>query len=135
MATPTRRFKQLRIVLNWKGKNYYDIRAESLKPTLKQEDEEYTATNQIKPYAKAFEGQTYEFQLNGLDPEHYALFKEIFKEQVSAEIKDLFKVATYDYTPEHELRMKDWFGGCSISEMSNESAEPFDVKMTAIDWK
>lgn len=133
MAT-SRRFKQMEIRLAWKNKTHY-IRAESIKPTLKQEDEEYTATNSIKPYAKAFEGQSYEFQISGIDPLHYELFKEIFKDQVTSEISDLFALSTHDYDDNHNLKLRDWFGGCSISELSNETAEPFDAKFTALNWR
>ena len=86
-------------------------------------------------FAKAFEGQSYEFQVSGIDPLHYELFKEIFKDQVTSEIADLFALSTYDYDDKHNLKMRDWFGGCSISELSNETAEPFDAKFTALDWR
>lgn len=131
----TRRFKQMIINVKWKNK-YYNIRAESIKPTLKQDSEEYTATNNIKPYAIAFEGQSYEVDLSGVDPEHYALFKEIYKQQNSnAELSDLlFNITTYDYDDKRQKRSRDWFGGCIITELSNESAEPFDVKCSAVNW-
>lgn len=131
----SRRFKQMIINIKWKNK-YYNIRAESIKPTLKQDSEEYTATNNIKPYAIAFEGQSYEVDIGGVDPEHYALFKEIYKQQNSSEALTelLFNITTYDYDVNKKLRNRDWFNGCIITELSNESAEPFDVKCSAQNW-
>lgn len=134
MANPTpRRFKQMIIYLLWKGQQY-NIRAESIKPTVKQEEEEYTATNNIKPYAKAFEGQSYEFDLSGVDPLQYPIFKEIMKEQAVAENVEMFSLSRYGYDENHKLSRMDWYGGCTITELSNETAEPFDVKCTAINW-
>ena len=132
----SRRFKQMNIVIKWKNK-FYTIRAESIKPTLKQDTEEYTSTISIKPYAIAFEGQSYEFDLGGVDPEHYKLFKEIYKQQNSNEKLSelLFNVATYDYDTNRKLRQRDRFVGCTITELSNETAEPFDVKCSAINWE
>ena len=132
----SRRFKQMDIIIKWKNK-FYAIRAESIKPTLKQDSEEYTATKSIKPYAIAFEGQSYEFDIGAVDPEHYKLFKEIYKQQNSDEKLSelLFNVATYDYDPSRKLRQRDRFVGCIITELSNETAEPFDVKCSAINWE
>lgn len=129
-----RRFKQMIIQLAWKGKTY-NIRAESIKPTLKQTTEEYTATSSVKPYALAFEGQSYEFTISGIDPEHYTLFKEIFQDQSSANITDLFNLSTYEYNNKHVLQRRDRYVRCSMSELSNETAEPFDAKFSALDWQ
>ena len=101
----SRRFKQMVINIKWKN-TYYNIRAESIKPTLKQDSEEYTATNSIKPYAIAFEGQS----------------------------ELLFNITTYDYDVNRKLKNRDWWTGCIITELSNESAEPFDVKCSAQNW-
>lgn len=130
-----RRFKQMIINVKWKGK-YYNIRAKSVKPTLKQDSEQYTATNSLQPYAVAVEGQSYEVDLSGIDPEHYPLFKEIYSEQNSSAplSESLFNVTTYDYDNKKQLRPKDWFGYCIMTELGNETAEPFDIKCTALRW-
>ncbi len=126
----TRRFKEMIIYLQYKGKKY-SIRAESIKPTLKMDTEEYTATNSKRPYAKAYDKQSTEFQMSKIDPEHYPLFKEIFLQQDTVDGAQ-FQVATYAYDHNHELKLRDYYSGCDITELSNETNDPFDAKFSAV---
>ena len=125
-----RKFKQMIIQLKYNGK-LYDIRAESIKPTLKQDEEEYYATNSVYPYGKALDKRTLEFQINGIDPDQYSFFKNLFIQQ-HQQIGAFFSVATYEYDSKRKTRKRDGFTGCSITEISNETAEPFDIKCSAL---
>ena len=128
-----RRYEQEAICINGKY-----IFCEKIKVTEKQDKTEFTATEQVQPYAVAFGKKSYEIQLTGVDPEKKPLFNAIYKEQerFAGFLEGLPNMQTYDYDPRTgKLRLDYNFVGCVIEEISKENASPFDVKMSALNRK
>lgn len=129
-ATNYRRYQQTRIGMtgNW------NIRAESVKITKKQDTEEYTATNNSQPYAIAFGAETFEIDLSGVDPMQREFFEGLYKKQrLFKEPGELPAFVTYGYDGNTgELVETAFYRGVYIEEISVENSKPFDVKMKAL---
>ena len=91
-----RRYEQEAIRLN----GHY-ILCEKVKVTEKQDKSEYTASQQVEPYAVAFGKKSYEVQLTGVDPEEKHFFNDMLKEQekFTGLLEGLPNMQTYDYHP------------------------------------
>ena len=126
-----RRFQQEIIKIKFNGSTY-QILAETVKVTEKQDSEQWTASEKVNPYAIAFGGKTYEIQLSGVDPDHKKLFKNIFTKQTKGELKSLPTLTTYCYNEKGATVQDDAFSGVWIEEYSKENANPFDVKLGAL---
>lgn len=114
------------------------IFCEKVKVTEKQDKTEYTASEQVQPYAVAFGKKTYEVQLTGVDPEKKPFFNTIMKEQerFAGFLEGLPNMQTYDYDPQTgKLRLDYNLVGIVVEEMTKENASPFDVKLSALKRK
>lgn len=128
-----RRYEQEAIRLNGEY-----ILCEKVKVTEKQEKSEFSASQQVEPYAVAFGKKTYEIQLTGVDPEKRPFFNMLQKEQESFKgfLEGLPNLQTYDYNPKTgKLRLDYNLLAVSIEEVSKENAQPFDVKLSALKRK
>ena len=111
----------------------YNMKCESIKVTIKQESEEYTATNNTQPYAIALGAESFEIELSGVDPEHRDYFNLIYANQKqSSEVITLPNLFTYGYSSQGEIHVLEKFGYCIVEEISKENNEPFDVKLKAL---
>lgn len=128
-----RRYEQEAIRLNGKY-----ILCEKVKVTEKQEKSEFTASQQIEPYAVAFGRKSYEIQLTGVDPESRPFFNTIQKEQEAFQglLEGLPNMQTYDKDPKTGVLRLDYnLLAVAIEEISKENAQPFDVKLSALKRK
>lgn len=124
--------RYLQHVININGGNY---RVETIKITVKQETEQFEASNNVEPYAVAFGKATYEIQLSGVDPEHRPKFMEWLnrlQQRRDGTAAGLLSVSTYSYNSKGELQLEYSFTKCFIEEISSENSTPFDVKMVAL---
>lgn len=128
-----RRYEQEAVRLNGQY-----ILCEKVKVTEKQDKSEYTASQQVEPYAVAFGKKSYEVQLTGVDPEKKPFFNSMLKEQekFTGLLEGLPNMQTYDYHPKTgALRLDYNLVGVAIEEISKENAQPFDVKLSALKRK
>ncbi len=130
--TTARRFQQEIIKLTFNGKTY-QIRAETVKVTKKQDSEQWTASEKVNPYAIAYGGKSYEIQLSGVDPNQKYIFNSIFTKQTKGELKKLPTLKTFGYDEHGKTKADDAFAGVWIEEYSKENATPFDVKLGALE--
>lgn len=111
----------------------WNIRAESVKITLKQDNETYTASQRKEPYAISFGGTEYSIDLSGVDPFQRYLFDHILEAfQNPNQIAQMPRIKTFVYNKDGKLEKDYEFRQVYIEEISKENAEPFDVKMGAL---
>lgn len=113
--------------------NSININAETIKITVKQDTEQYEASNNVEPYAVAFGKATYEIQLNGIDPEHRPTFMNwLNRQQLRDKNQYLLTCATYSYNNKGDIQDEYSFTNVFIEEISNENSKPFDCKLVAL---
>jgi hypothetical protein len=114
------------------------ILCEKVKVTEKQESTEFTASQQVEPYAKSFGKKSYEIQLTGVDHEQKPFFNQLQQEQekFSGYLEGLPNLQTYDKDPHTGVLRLDYnLLAVGIEEISKENASPFDVKLSALKRK
>ena len=105
--------RYLQHVININKKNF---RVETIKITVKQETEQFEASNNVEPYAVGFGKATYEIQLSGVDPEHRPQFMTWLNtlQQRRGATTGLLTVSTYSYNAKGDLQTEYSFTKCFI---------------------
>lgn len=113
----------------WEGQTY-QIKAEKIKYTDKQDIESTHACDSHDPNTITFGKCTYSIDLSGVQS-HRWLFIWMRERQRTGNFKNYPQISTYKY--EAGKVVNDCrFTGCFVEEMSGENNEPFDVKMVAM---
>lgn len=109
-----------------------EVVANSFTLTRTQDTETYTSFNSHSPYAFAINGETYEWELDQVDPAQ----KEVFVKAMNAQKKDpsnLPLIATYNFDEQTgELIEDDVLYDVFIEELSKEANKPFSVSGQAL---
>lgn len=135
-----RRLLQERIILPYykegeKKWAYPVIKAETIKKTLKQDSEDFTASDDVKPYATAMGAQSYEIQLNSIDPNQKQIFMYLYAKQTKITNTHMPCLFTYYFDDETGAVKPDaQFYDVTITELSDENHKPFDCKLAAISF-
>lgn len=127
------KFKQEIVKLAYNGVTRY-ITVEDVDWTEKMESDEYSACNDVEPYAVAFGKKEYSIDFKGVDPDQRWIFENIMKYQRNNKSTTgaLPKIATWRYDNKHELVRDKYWRLCYIEEISQTTQEPFDVKWKAL---
>lgn len=119
------------IKMYWNGKTY-QIKAEEIKDTDKQDIEMTYASDSHDPNEVTFGKCEYSIDLSGVQSHRYLFLHIREKQKARSDFASLPNLTTFKYAADGKVVVDKVFRAVFVEEISGTNNEPFDVKLKAV---